>query len=956
MIRRFGSERIAQPVDRVTQVVEDRAQRREIACAEPGLRYLGDDNAALFLPAAIQHQPVDDVVRGDAVHRGRRQSARASDQWRDAAKRGDEAIHAPPVVHEGVVEATLDAVAEQRAERLPLPHAFEQTRGLAHAARGEIDGKGSVGAGYARRPQMGVAQQCRRCGVRHRRRVNEAAVVGRRLQGPGLAGWQRRHRLHHRCRHRLEILDPAVGADVLARRTVEVHRGEPLGGDGRHPGVEPMRREIERALHQMQERFAVETGEIRQAGAELTERRQRGSRERGLRLEVLANLPAPRRGQRLLQLPCPVHRRRRAGDEIDELRVAQKRGDVGAGFACLQLRGGERDLPEHRVAQQHLQQARRARGLRVGPRDGQLGDVQRAEQRRDVVGLERGPRRDLASLDQRRRQVPLPVSAPQLREARPPREAKLLQERGLPGIAVGHGESHESMEMLKEMTADHAARVIGARERVGPHHVGEIGVRIDRVLPAADAGNRWRSLAPHAVTQRQQHRLEPCVLRRHRFAGARLPQIERSDRQDAVGLRAAAHRRKRSEAAHVIEEVASRPVDVRRFETGFGADHVAEEVAPADLPERRVHAAHVAIVTLEAALDAAERGQDAIEGQPQRGADAQGVVVVERRRPVDFDGEAARVSRIARAVAGAPIVGVVARRARPHEREPIGVVMRVEQIGELRRGVGDGERPNDAEHDEAVQSGCQRRRRNGNAQGHARLLGLVEVGHPFHAGVDRELLAVGDCRLGLRVGRRRLRIRADGKRPLNVPPGDGQRHLTAGMHDRDPAIGHQARLRCVTPGFVARRDRDRGEHRTDRGRTLCRIRRLQHARDPGGTLVAESIGDLPPCGGDRFRVALCQPVLLPVMLSPHLLVGRQVALVAVEVNLVGEHAHAQLGGSVREREEACLQSDRQQHERQVAGTERRRRGGRGRGRQRARVRARRRYCETALEQVSHGEP
>ena len=44
---------------------------------------------------------------------------------------------------------------------------------------------------------------------------------------------------------------------------------------------------------------------------------------------------------------------------------------------------------------------------------------------------------------------------------------------------------------------------------------------------------------------------------------------------------------------------------------------------------------------------------------------------------------------------------------------------------------------------------------------------------------------------------------------------------------------------------------------------------------------------------------------------------------AVEVNLVGEDTHAQLGGAIGEREEARLQPHREEHQRQVAGTERR---------------------------------
>ena len=65
---------------------------------------------------------------------------------------------------------------------------------------------------------------------------------------------------------------------------------------------------------------------------------------------------------------------------------------------------------------------------------------------------------------------------------------------------------------------------------------------------------------------------------------------------------------------------------------------------------------------------------------------AQRVVVVERRGvPATSSREAALVPGIVGAVAGAPIVGVVRRRAEAEELEAVGVVVRVEQVGELRR-------------------------------------------------------------------------------------------------------------------------------------------------------------------------------------------------------------------------------------------------------------------------------
>jgi len=71
----------------------------------------------------------------------------------------------------------------------------------------------------------------------------------------------------------------------------------------------------------------------------------------------------------------------------------------------------------------------------------------------------------------------------------------------------------------------------------------------------------------------------------------------------------------------------------------------------------------------------------------------------------------------------------------------------------------------------------------------------------------------------------------------------------------------------------------------------------------------------------RNRVVAGQPILLPIVLAPGLLVGREVGFVAVKVNLVGKDAHAQLDAAVGEREEASLQANWEQHEWHIARTQ-----------------------------------
>ena len=99
--------------------------------------------------------------------------------------------------------------------------------------------------------------------------------------------------------------------------------------------------------------------------------------------------------------------------------------------------------------------------------------------------------------------------------------------------------------------------------------------------------------------------------------------------------------------------------------------------------------------------DAAEHRHDRRRGNSERGADAHriGLRVERRRVGGDLDGVAALVRRIVVGGGGAALVGIVGRRTEVEEFEPVGVVVRVEQVGELLGGVGGGERARDAEYE-----------------------------------------------------------------------------------------------------------------------------------------------------------------------------------------------------------------------------------------------------------------
>ena len=774
-------------------------------------------------------------------------------------------------------------------------------------------------------------------------------------RGRRLAGRQRGHRSHHRRGHRPEVFHPAVGAHVLTGRPVDVHRRQPLGGHRGHPGVEPVRREIEGPLHQVQQRLAVELLQMGEAGPEFAQRGEGGCRG-GWRLQKLADRLPTRDGQRRVELPPPVRRRRRARDEIDQLGVPQQRQEVGSCRVGLEPGRGMGDLPQQRVAQKRLQEAGGAAGVGgIRPGEHHPVDVRFGQERGDVVRLELPPRRDLAGLHQGGQHLPLPAGVADTGQPREPGRTQLLQQRRLGRIAVRPAGCEESIQVLQEMTAKGVPRAIRAGQGIRAHHVVEIGIGIRLILPVADPGHRDGGRPPHLVAQRHQHALEPGVLRRRPFAGAGLPEIERGDRQDAVRLRAAAERGKRSEAAHVIQEVPARPVVVRRRQPRLRTDHVAEEVSPAHRPQRGVHAPHGAVVALEAALDPAEGRQDAVEGQPQRRAHAEGVVVsLQHRNGGDLEGEAPLVPRIVGAVSGSPVLGVVGRSAGTHEREAVRVVVGVEEIGQLGGCLRHGERAHHAEDDQALDPRRHDGGRDGDAETHAHPLRLVEVDHPLHARIEGQLLAAGDGGVRGLIGRRRERIRTDGQRALDILAGDGGGHDVPGMHDGDPAVGHQARLRRPTPRLLPGRHRHRGEdgrHREGRsGRRRqgwTRVGGRQRPGDPGGARGAEAIGDLPPGVGAGRRVAAGPPVLLPVVPAPGVLVRRDVQLVAVDVDRVRKDAHAQLGGSAGQREEPRLQPDGQQQQGQVAGTQ-----GWGR-RSRARCGGNR---KRALEESAHGRP
>ena len=124
-----------------------------------------------------QRQAVDHVAGFDRFDRhafGRGGGLQAIGAERKRfSERVDELVHLRHPVP--VVQATLELVAEQVAQRLPGANAFEQAHGGAHALRREVDRQRVVRV-CGRRGDVAVAQDGRRHGLIERRCVHEALV------------------------------------------------------------------------------------------------------------------------------------------------------------------------------------------------------------------------------------------------------------------------------------------------------------------------------------------------------------------------------------------------------------------------------------------------------------------------------------------------------------------------------------------------------------------------------------------------------------------------------------------------------------------------------------------------------------------------------------------------------------------------------------------------------------
>ena len=150
---------------------------------------------------------------------------------------------------------------------------------------------------------------------------------------------------------------------------------------------------------------------------------------------------------------------------------------------------------------------------------------------------------------------------------------------------------------------------------------------------------------------------------------------------------------------------------------------------------------------------------------------------------------------IVAAITGASIRGIVGRRAEVQKLETVGVMVRVEKIGEVACRAVCICRCGRAEHEQTVEPCGEHRCRDWDAQRHARGLGSVEIDHPLHPVVNGNCFRAhaGGWRLGIGSHCQRAHDRAAPHRDCR---------LAARRNDRNPAVGHEPREWCAPPGSM----------------------------------------------------------------------------------------------------------------------------------------------------------
>jgi len=131
----LGRHNVADRIDQVLQPPEFQLDCAPFSGGRGQRVELVDQGCALRAPAFQQRHAIHDVACGNALAWAAGRIGHRRAQRRELAERQNEARQrdAP------IAQAALEAIAQQRRERLPLGHAFDQRQALAHPRRAQVD-------------------------------------------------------------------------------------------------------------------------------------------------------------------------------------------------------------------------------------------------------------------------------------------------------------------------------------------------------------------------------------------------------------------------------------------------------------------------------------------------------------------------------------------------------------------------------------------------------------------------------------------------------------------------------------------------------------------------------------------------------------------------------------------------------------------------------------------------
>ena len=446
------------------------------------------------------------------------------------------------------------------------------------------------------------------------------------------------------------------------------------------------------------------------------------------------------------------------------------------------------------------------------------------------------------------------------------------------------------------------------RHRAGVHaeHVQQVGVGV----AGGGADVRCCGGAPDPGRQQPSRHLQHRGL--DGIAGVGHPQGGGGDRQDAVRRLAGGDRGQRAARPDVRDRPGAGQLDLR-----LGQPAVAEltqEVPERGRPQRSDHVLAVAHVVSVGEPDVIEGRHRHAE---QRGRDRPVGGRVRGQRGTEFDRVADLLARVVPRVERRRVRRVLGRRALRHERQPVGVVVIVQQ---RRHGGGVVRLAREPVDQDPVEAGRSLVGRDRDPYRHPGCLRGLEVHQPAHPRIHRQAVWEAGRQRRVRGGQGHGEIAGDGG------PG-ARRDRSRALQDDGPGRGEHCGGGRRIPGAAGQRRawrlRRRVRRATGRGgrrRALRDVDRRGLQHDPRGAGRAVAAGQAAP---RRLRVVRRrrrvpgQPDRVPVVVARCLLGRGQLGVMPVDHDLVGVDADPQLACAAGVRE-AGLDPDRVQQQRRRA--------------------------------------